>query len=194
MGRTAESDTDPLDELEFHWGSAYHLAVIDGICTARRKDGKGSTLTDPLPEGLRLRILADYHASPVPRDAAAAGPQPDLELPATDSITCPCPTRTAHPPACANTTRRPAPDTGPSQNRTPMPAAAPGPPPRVDPPRHPLHALTTFELRAHRRQLENAIAFFDARHPVPPARDDLQARLDAVLAEQEDRTMLAARA
>jgi hypothetical protein len=31
-----------LEELEFHWGSAYHLAVIDGICTARRKD---STLT-----------------------------------------------------------------------------------------------------------------------------------------------------
>jgi hypothetical protein len=72
-----------------------------------------------------------------------------------------------------------------------MPAAVPAPAPQVKPPRHPLHALTTFELRAYRRQLENAIAFFDARHPVPPARDDLQARLDDVLAEQDDRARIA---
>jgi hypothetical protein len=44
--------------------------MADGICTARRRDGQGSTLADPLPEGLRLRILADYHADPVPRDPA----------------------------------------------------------------------------------------------------------------------------
>ena len=36
--------------------------------TAQRRDGKGSTLTDPLPEGLRQLILADYAAMPVPRD------------------------------------------------------------------------------------------------------------------------------
>ncbi len=70
----AESDT-ALDELEYHWGSAYHLAVVDGMCTARRRDGKGGTLTDPLPEGLRLRIVADYHADPVPRDPAVTGQQ-----------------------------------------------------------------------------------------------------------------------
>jgi hypothetical protein len=63
--------------------------------------------------------------------------------------------------------------------------------PAVDPPKHPLHALTTFELRGFRRQLENAIAFFDAKDPVPAARDDLQATLDAVTAEQESRTRLA---
>jgi hypothetical protein len=57
-----------LAELEFHWGSAYHLAVTGGICTARRRDGKGGTLTDRLPEGLRLLILADYATMPVPRD------------------------------------------------------------------------------------------------------------------------------
>ena len=62
------ADADALAELEFHWGSAYHLAVIDGVYTARRRDGKGGTLTDPLPEGLRLLILADYAAMPVPRD------------------------------------------------------------------------------------------------------------------------------
>jgi hypothetical protein len=62
----------------------------------------------------------------------------------------------------------------------------------VDQPRHPLYALTTFELRRYRRELESAIAFFGAKDPVPPARADLQARLDAVMAEQDDRTRLAA--
>jgi hypothetical protein len=59
---------DALDELKFHWGSAYHLAVAGGVRTARRKDGRGGTLTSPVPEGLRLLILADYTAMPVPRD------------------------------------------------------------------------------------------------------------------------------
>ncbi len=63
-----EGDAGELEELEFHGGSAYHLAVIDGVCTAWRKDGRGGTLADLLPEGLRLRILADYAAMPVPRD------------------------------------------------------------------------------------------------------------------------------
>ena len=61
---------DALAELEFHWGSAYHLAVIDGVYTAQRRDGKGGTLTDPLPEGLRLLVLADYAAMPVPQGPA----------------------------------------------------------------------------------------------------------------------------
>ena len=65
--RPAVAD-DALDELEFHWGSAYHLAVTDGVCTAWRRDGKGGTLTSPVPEGLRLLIVADYAAMPVPRD------------------------------------------------------------------------------------------------------------------------------
>ena len=66
--------------------------------------------------------------------------------------------------------------------------AAPQP---VEQPKHPLHALTTFELRDFRRQLENAIAFFDQQNPVPPARHRLQTRLDDVLAEQDDRARLA---
>jgi hypothetical protein len=61
----------------------------------------------------------------------------------------------------------------------------------VEKPKHPLHALATFELRDYRRQLERAIAYFDARKPVSPARGDLQASLDAVVAEQEDRARLA---
>jgi len=61
----------------------------------------------------------------------------------------------------------------------------------VEPPKHPLHALATFELKEYRRQLESAIAFFDRQDPVPPARDRLQAKLDAVTTEQADRARLA---
>ena len=63
----------------------------------------------------------------------------------------------------------------------------------VEQPKHPLYALTTYELASHRRQLERAIAFYNTRNPVPSARDDLQTRLDAVIAEQEARTRPAAR-
>jgi len=64
-------------------------------------------------------------------------------------------------------------------------------PQMVDEPKHPLYALTTFELREYRRELEGAIAFFDTIDPVPPARADLQARLGDVIAEQADRKRLA---
>ena len=37
----------------------------------------------------------------------------------------------------------------------------------VEPPKHPLSAMTTFELRDYRRQLESAITFFDKQDPVP---------------------------
>lgn len=67
-------------------------------------------------------------------------------------------------------------------------------PATVAPPKHPLYALTTSELSGHRRQLENAIAYYDRMDLVPQARGDLQARLDDVLAEQDDRTRLAAHA
>ena len=58
-------------------------------------------------------------------------------------------------------------------------------------PKHPLPAMTTYELRDYRRELESAIAFFDRQDPAPPARRRLQARLAAVLAEQDDRKKLA---
>jgi hypothetical protein len=63
--------------------------------------------------------------------------------------------------------------------------------PAVDQPKHPLHALTTYELTYYRRRLENAIAFLDKQDPVPPVRGDLQAALDGVLAEQDDRARIA---
>jgi hypothetical protein len=64
-------------------------------------------------------------------------------------------------------------------------------PATVEPPKHPLHALTTYELRDYRRRLESAIAHFDQQHPVPPARNWLATKLDQVLAEQDDRARLA---
>ena len=64
----AEEDPGALDELQFHWGSAYDIGADGGVYTARRRDGNGTPLTDPLPEGLRLRIQADYAAMRVPRD------------------------------------------------------------------------------------------------------------------------------
>jgi hypothetical protein len=69
-----------------------------------------------------------------------------------------------------------------------MPAAAASPqPPEVEQPKHSLDAMTTYELRDYRRDLERAIAFFDRQTPVPPALDRLQAKLDGVIAEQDDR-------
>jgi hypothetical protein len=61
----------------------------------------------------------------------------------------------------------------------------------VEQPKHPLHALATFELRDYRRDLERAITSFDTQVPVPAMRDDLQARLDDVIAEQDARSRLA---
>lgn len=61
----------------------------------------------------------------------------------------------------------------------------------VDQPKHPLHALTTFELRDYRCDLEKAITFLDKSNPAPATRAALQARLNDVIAEQADRKRLA---
>jgi hypothetical protein len=72
MGRAAasraEGDAEAVEELRFHWGSAYDIDGAGGMYTARRRDGNGVPLADAVPEGLRLRIQADYVALPVPRD------------------------------------------------------------------------------------------------------------------------------
>ena len=57
----------------------------------------------------------------------------------------------------------------------------------VEPPAHPLPALTTYELRDYRRQLEHALTAVPGH---TPARDLLQSRLAAVLAEQDSRARL----
>lgn len=51
--------------------------------------------------------------------------------------------------------------------------------------------LTTSELGRYGRQLADAVAFFDKQDPVPPARARLQARLDDIIAEQDERARMA---
>lgn len=51
-------------------------------------------------------------------------------------------------------------------------------------PPYPLSALTTYELRDRRRELEQAIKGIS---PDAPVQADLRRSLDAVLAEQEER-------
>jgi len=51
-------------------------------------------------------------------------------------------------------------------------------------PAYPMHALTTYELRDYRRQLEHAVKGIS---PDAPVQADLRRKLDAVLAEQESR-------
>ncbi len=58
--------------------------------------------------------------------------------------------------------------------------------PGRQPPR-PLPPLSTADLRAYRRQLERAVAFFSRKDPAPPVRDSLQARLGQVIAAHDGR-------
>ena len=55
-------------------------------------------------------------------------------------------------------------------------------------PKHPLHAMTTYELRDRRRELERAI---QGIAPDAPVQASLRAQLDAVVAEQEERARIA---
>jgi hypothetical protein len=57
-------------------------------------------------------------------------------------------------------------------------------PAAVKPARHPLYALTTYELKDRRRELERAIKGIAADAPIQA---DVRRALDAVIAEQEDR-------
>jgi hypothetical protein len=67
----------------------------------------------------------------------------------------------------------------------------PAGPPTVEQPKYRLTQLTTYELRDYRRQLESAVEWFGRQAPVPPARKRLQARLDDVVAEQDERARIA---
>ncbi len=57
----------------------------------------------------------------------------------------------------------------------------------VPQPPHPLYALTTYELRDYRRELEHAL---NASPADDPARGPLQDRLASVLAEQDSRAKI----
>jgi hypothetical protein len=59
----------------------------------------------------------------------------------------------------------------------------------VTPPKHPMHALTTYELSRYRRDLEHALKVLQGHTAV---RELLQGQLAEVLAEQQSRTKIAA--
>ena len=59
----------------------------------------------------------------------------------------------------------------------------------VPPPKHPTHALTTYELRDYRRELEHALRTVPEHAAV---RELLRARLTEVLSEQESRIKIRA--
>lgn len=71
-------------------------------------------------------------------------------------------------------------DDQPVMSQLPMPAD----PVTVPQPGHPTHALTTYELRNYRRELEHALKVLPEHAAV---RALLQAKLAGVLAEQESR-------
>jgi hypothetical protein len=60
-------------------------------------------------------------------------------------------------------------------------------PAAVQPPQHPMHALTTYELRDYRRELERALKTLPEH---AAACELLQAKLAEVLDEQEARTKI----
>jgi hypothetical protein len=62
------------------------------------------------------------------------------------------------------------------------------PEPATAEPKHPLHALTTYEIARYRRELERAIKGISEDAPV---QIDLRRKLDEVLAEQDARARLA---
>jgi len=61
-------------------------------------------------------------------------------------------------------------------------------PTTIEPLKHPLGALTTYELTNRRRELEHAIKGIPTDAPVQAV---LRRELDVVIAEQEDRKRIA---
>ena len=61
-------------------------------------------------------------------------------------------------------------------------------PVNVQPPKHPLGAMTTYELKDYRRELEHALKVLPGH---VPARELLQGKLAGVVAEQDARARIA---
>jgi hypothetical protein len=64
---------DALEDLQWHWGSAYLITGAAGHWIAQRRDD-GRTLTASSPDGLRDLMIEDYAERPVSRDNAPGEP------------------------------------------------------------------------------------------------------------------------
>jgi hypothetical protein len=74
---------DPLDALRWHWGDAYVICHPEpDIWIAERRDTH-ETLRATTSPGLRDKIIADYAARPVSRQAVPPAPResPDADCP-----------------------------------------------------------------------------------------------------------------
>jgi hypothetical protein len=79
--------------------------------------------------------------------------------------------------------------TPPDTRKVQLPMTAePAGPVTVEPPKHPLHALASYELQNYRRELERALRALPEHATV---RKVLQENLAEVLAEQESRAVIA---
>lgn len=75
-GGKGDRDEAALDDLRWHWGSAYDID-FDGKCwTAGRRTAR-RVLTSETPYGLRDLIVADYSAHP----RATGGPESSPDRP-----------------------------------------------------------------------------------------------------------------
>lgn len=67
-GRVEGSQDPALDDLRWHWGSAYLIHHLGpDLWLAQRRDHSRAVVKAEDPETLRERIKADYEAKPVPR-------------------------------------------------------------------------------------------------------------------------------
>lgn len=66
-GRMVTAQSWTLDELRWHWSSAYEITDRPGW-RAKRRDGRGGWLTAPDAAALVELIRADYLVDPVSRD------------------------------------------------------------------------------------------------------------------------------
>jgi len=67
------SPDEPLNELRFHWGSAYNVQHIGDLWLAQRLDKSRATVSAKTPGGLLEKIRLDYQAAPVPRQPGGPG-------------------------------------------------------------------------------------------------------------------------
>ena len=58
---------EELDDLRFHWGSAYNIQHLGDTYVAQRRDKSRATVSAKTPDGLLERIREDYAARPIRR-------------------------------------------------------------------------------------------------------------------------------
>jgi hypothetical protein len=66
---------ESLDEIRWHWDSAYNVEHLGGLWLAQRLDKSRATVSARTPDELMEKIRADYAAEPVPRDRPPAPPE-----------------------------------------------------------------------------------------------------------------------